>query len=122
MNIEVMQGDDTVDLVGKAGETFRVWFKFTEEDGTTPVQLSTVESARMQVKDRVESQTAVFDLTLGNGISFVPDQGLVEVLLTDEQTADKAGNRVFDLRLGFKNGDTYYLVGGSHNLLTPVTK
>ena len=35
MNVTVMHGDDSVDLVGKAGETFRCWFKFVEEDGAT---------------------------------------------------------------------------------------
>lgn len=122
MNVSVMHGDDSVDLVGKAGETFRCWFKFVEEDGTTPVHLSTVATARLQVKARPEDSTAIFDLTLGNGLSFIADQGLIEVVLSDEQTADKVGNYVFDLRLNFVNGDTYYLVGGGHQLLIPVTK
>jgi len=122
MNIEIFQGDDTVDLVGKAGETFRCWFKFTEEDGTTPVNLSTVQAARLQIKDRPEDSVAVFDLTTENGgIAIIADSGLIEVKLTDEQTAGKVGDRVFDLRLSFHNGDTYYLVGGGHQLLIPVT-
>lgn len=121
MSLEVLQGDDSVDLVGKAGETFRCWFRFTESDGKTPVNLATVSEARLKVKTRPEDAVAILDLQIGQGLTINANAGEVEVFFSDEQTAGKVGVYVFDLLLSFANGDKYYLVGGGHQLLKPVT-
>lgn len=122
MNVEIYQGDNETDLVGKAGETFRVWFQFIEEVGNVPIHLGSVTSAKAQFKRSPEDASPLFELTLVDGLTIDAANGRIEVYIKDETTVNKAGNAFWDLRLGFENGDVYYLCGGTHALGIPVTK
>ena len=122
MNVEIFQGDNETDLVGKAGETFRCWFQFTEEDGKTPIHLGGVTTARAQFKRLPEDTSPLFELSIGDGIKIDAVNGRIEVFIEDETTEDKEGTAFWDLRLDFANGDVYYLCGGTHALGIPVTK
>lgn len=120
MNETVLLGDRNVMLECTEGETFRCFVEFTEEDGTTPVNLLGAQP-RIHIKRTDADTTPVYSLAVDDGLTLAPFTGRVGILLSSLQTNDKVGTYVWDIRVQFSNGDVMFLAGGRFRVLRAVT-
>lgn len=78
----------TIDLEVWEGATFYQEFVWMVDDPPVPVDLDGV-TARMQVRDEIEDDETIFDLTTENGGVVIVDasEGKYAIILTPDQTA-----------------------------------
>ena len=103
------------------GATYRKRFRWRA--GGLLVDLTGCE-ARMQVREEVESATAVLTLTTADGgIVLGGDQGTIDLEISDEATAAIAWEGgVWDLEIALPNGDVTRLLMGSVSVSKEVTR
>jgi len=87
-----------------------------------PVDLTTY-TARMQVREKHTSKTAVVSLTTENGgIALGDDEGTIDLYIADENTANiSAKDYVYDLEL-ISSGEVYRLLEGKFIVTPEVTR
>lgn len=87
-----------------------------------PVDLTTY-TARMQVREKHTSKTAVVSLTTENGgIALGDDEGTIDLYISDENTANiSAKDYVYDLEL-ISSGEVYRLLEGKFIVTPEVTR
>ena len=87
-----------------------------------PVDLTTY-TARMQVREKHTSKTAVVSLTTENGgIALGDDEGTIDLYIADENTAAiSPKNYVYDLEL-VSSGEVYRLLEGKFIVTPEVTR
>ena len=104
------------------GATFRI--TLTYKIDSTPVNL-TGYAARMQVRERYDSETTAVSLTSapGGGLTLGGSAGTIAIEITDVQSAAMpAGRLVYDLELVAPNGDVTRLVEGTMTVTPEVTR
>ncbi|MEW9530593.1 hypothetical protein [Microbispora sp. NPDC049125] len=109
-----------------------VWNLLIEQGATWEVVLTLTDrdltgcTARMQVRETIESPTALLDLSTapGSGIVVTPGPpGTITLRLSDEETAAIAWRHgVFDLELTDAYGDTDRLLKGEVSVDFEVTR
>jgi hypothetical protein len=87
-----------------------------------PVDLTTY-TARMQVREKHTSKTAVVSLTTENGgITLGDDEGTIDLYITDENTTTiPAKDYVYDIEL-ISSGEVYRLLEGKFIVTPEVTR
>lgn len=87
-----------------------------------PVDLTTY-TARMQVREKHTSKTAVVSLTTENGgIALGDDEGTIDLYIADENTTTiPAKDYVYDLEL-ISSGEVYRLLEGKFIVTPEVTR
>ena len=89
----------------------------------TPINLTGV-TAKMQVRETVESSTVLVELSTENsGIIIVPLEGKITLHLSAVQTTSLQGSGgVYDLEVYFTNGDIVRLIEGQVVFKAEVTR
>lgn len=109
-DFSVFQGDD---------KSFSVAYQ--NPDGS-PIDL-TGYTARMQARASYDSDAAVLDLSVGDGLTITPLAGKISVALANAVTADiPAGVYVYDLEITSGAGVRKKLIFGKMTVLAEVTK
>ena len=87
-----------------------------------PVDLTTY-TARMQVREKHTSKTAVVSLTTENGgIALGDDEGTIDLYISDENTTTIAAkDYVYDIEL-ISSGEVYRLLEGKFIVTPEVTR
>ena len=87
-----------------------------------PVDLTTY-TARMQVREKHTSKTAIVSLTTENGgITLGDDEGTIDLYITDENTTTiPAKDYVYDIEL-ISSGEVYRLLEGKFIVTSEVTR
>lgn len=103
------------------GATYRKRFRWLAAG--VPVDLTGC-TARMQVREEVESTTALLTLTTADGgIVLGGDQGTIDLEISDENTAAIAWEGgVWDLEIAHPGGDVTRLLMGSVSVSKEVTR
>jgi hypothetical protein len=105
------------------GATFRKTVTWKAGEPAVPVDLSGC-SARMQIREKVESAEVLLELTTVNGrVVLGGVAGTVTLELPSSVTEDitwRAG--VYDLEVQFSNGDVRRLMNGSVKVVPEVTR
>lgn len=104
------------------GATFKRTFAWNNHDGS-PVSITGC-SARMQIREKVDSSTALITISTGSegGISMV-EPNLIEVEITPTQTSSlKFEKGSYDLKLTQPDGTVVRLIEGRVNLSLAVTR
>jgi hypothetical protein len=88
-----------------------------------PIDLTSV-SARMQVRDDVDSPIVRLDLrTVNGGLVIDPLIGRIDIYISSDDTASLYGyGGVYDMELVFPTGDIVRLIEGSINFIPEVTR
>jgi len=107
----------------KAGVHYRLRLRWYNANGT-PKVLTNVD-AKMTLKSSYASPVELITLTLNNGIYITPAEGLIEIVITDEQTKSISKPRdtmgVYDLKVTMSDGFTDRLIGGTWKMTPAVT-
>lgn len=107
----------------KAGVHYRLRLRWYNSDGT-PKLLNDIE-AKMTLKSSYASSVELLTLTIDHGIYVTPAEGLIEIIITDEQTRSIGKPRdtmgVYDLKITMPNGFTDRLIGGTWKATPAVT-
>lgn len=102
------------------GSTFTK--SFTWSVNGTPVNL-TGATAKFQIKTSASDTTPLLELTEASGIVLGGSTGVIEVKLTDEQTASlPCGNKVHGMKVYFPSGDDRALFQGMVSIQEFVVK
>lgn len=115
------------DLVIEQGSTFRLpiyWLWGETEETAAPVDL-TSWLARLQIREKVNSDTEVISLSTESGhIVIDGPAGLVDITISDEETAalDFDGPAYYDLELESPNGDVVRFFHGRVGLSREITR
>lgn len=105
-----------------AGATFRVQFLYANPDATdTPINL-TGYSARMHIRERVESPTTVLELTSASGITITAAAGTLDVVIAASVTKDLVGPYVYDIEIESESGVVDRLAQGVVTVNPEVTR
>lgn len=104
------------------GATYRHTLTWLQPDEITPVNLTGC-TAKAQVRETVNSATALVELSTENGrITITPLLGKFSFYISDEDTASLSGlGGVYDLEVYFTNGDTVRLTQGKWAFSPEVT-
>lgn len=105
----------------KQGATFRKPFQWIA-DGV-PVDM-TGWTARMQIREEVDSEIVISELTTENGgITIDPLQGKIDLYLSPEQTSQlNFESAVYDIELVDQVGEVYRDIEGKIKLSLEVTR
>lgn len=81
-------------------------------------------TAKLQVRESVESEIIIIELNTENGRIFIdPALGKIELYISDEDTTVLDGfGGVYDLEVYFPNGDTIRLIEGRMTFKPEVTR
>lgn len=104
------------------GATFRAPFRWSAGDPPAPVDLTGC-TAKMQVREKLESPDVLLELTTENGGIALGADGSVTLFLSDTTTAAiqwRAG--VYDLEIKFTDGDVRRLLFGAVKVVPEVTR
>lgn len=104
------------------GATYRHTL-YWKDKAKLPIDL-TGATARMQIRDSVDSSTVLLELSsLSNTIIITTLEGKIELYITSQQTAVLVGyGGVYDLELYLVNGDTVRLIQGDIAFSPEVTR
>jgi hypothetical protein len=104
------------------GATYRHTL-FWKDKLKAPINLTSV-TARMQVRDAVDSPLISLDLTTANGgLVLTPLLGKIEIYINSTVTTTLVGyGGVYDMELVFPTGDIVRLIEGSINFIPEVTR
>lgn len=107
-------------MICPQGATFSKQLTYTID--SVPVDLDTY-TARMQVREKYTSKTAIITLTTENeGIVLGGENGTIDIYISDESTANfTAKDYVYDLEL-ISSGNVYRLIEGKFIVTPEVTR
>jgi hypothetical protein len=105
------------------GATFRKRLTWSAGTPAVPVDLTGC-TARMQVREEVDSDTPLLTLTTENDrITLGDDEGTIDLYVSDEDTADiDWSSGVFDLEIEHPGGEVTRLAEGSVGVSPEVTR
>lgn len=112
---------DTYDIQIDAGATYRLQVLYADVVTENPVNL-TGYSARMHVRDTIESTTTVLALTSASGITITPSAGTLDIVIAASVTKDLVGPYVYDLEIESGAGVVDRLLQGSITVSPEVTR
>jgi hypothetical protein len=113
----------TLDLPDiEKGSTYRHTLYWTDK-AKNPINLSST-TARMQVREAVDSAGFLLDLTSSNGgITIGAFEGKLALFISASATANLLGSGgVYDLEVQFSNGDVVRLIQGEVSFSPEVTR
>lgn len=103
------------------GTTWSLQLRWLDAD-RVPIDLTTY-TARMQVRRKHTSTTAMLDLTSGDGEITLSADGTIEIHVTDEQSAAMtAARNVYDLELVSADGTVTRLIEGYCTVTPEATR
>lgn len=105
---QVIKNGDNVDFKVDAGQTWRIYLTWTENDGT-PIDLNGY-LGRMYLKRNYNSVAALM-ITTSNYMTL--GTGFVQWEIPKEVTTDLSGEYIYDLELESFNGESSRLFQGS---------
>jgi hypothetical protein len=107
-------------MICPQGTTFSKQLTFTID--SVPVDLTTY-SARMQVREKYTSKTAIVTITTENGgISLGGEEGTIDLYVSDSNTSSIVPkNYVYDLEL-ISSSNVYRLIEGKFIVTPEVTR
>jgi hypothetical protein len=114
-------------IVLEQGATFHrtiTWKRGDTEETATPVDL-TSWIARLQIREKINSDTEVISLTTESGhITLGGELGTIDILITDEETAamDFDGPAFYDLELESPDGEVKRFLHGRVGFSREVTR
>lgn len=111
---------DTYDIQIDAGATYRLQILHADASDV-PVNL-TGYSARMHVRDAVESTTTVLALTSASGITITPSAGTLDIVIAASVTKNLVGPYVYDLEIESGSGVVDRLIQGAITVNPEVTR
>ena len=83
-------------------------------------------SARMMLKNKYSDTTPLVSLTSASGITITPEEGVIEIVISDENTGTlattKEGRGVYDLEVESADGIVTRLLGGEWIASPETTK
>jgi len=103
-----------------AGSTFQTTIEYLDADDVA-VNL-TGYSARMHIRDTVESDDTVVELEDGSGITITAAGGTLDIEIAATATKDLVGPYVYDLEIESGTGVVTRLVQGSVTVNPEVTR
>lgn len=121
----------TYNMTCEQGTTFTRIIKLKEPDPADPTGSTynavdlTSHTARMQVRRTVESTSAQIELTTENGgIAVQPTEelGVIQISMSDTQTAALTSDGVYDLELIAPGGVVSRVIQGTFTLSLEVTR
>jgi len=103
------------------GATYRHTLYWKQKNGNA-VNLTGC-TAKLQVRESINSTVLVELSTFNNRISIIPIEGKIVLYISDEDTTLlSAASAVYDLEVYMSNGDTFRLVEGRILIKAEVTK
>jgi hypothetical protein len=104
------------------GATYRHTL-FWKDKLKAPINLTGV-TARMQVRDNIDSSVAILDLSTSNGgITITPLLGRIDIYVSSAVTTTLPGyGGVYDMELIFPTSDIIRLIEGTVNFIPEVTR
>lgn len=115
-----MEEADLLDLVIEQGSTFDFTITIEDEDGAVDL---TGATARMQCRRTKSSDTTLFSLIEGSGITMDKPNGEIAIIITDEQTSAFEFQRGFyDLKVAYANGTVDRILEGRVSVSREVTR
>lgn len=105
----------------KRGTTFQRKLRF--KDVNDNIMDLTGYTARMQVREEVESEDTLLDLTSGDGIEINEERGLVSIQIEAAVTSElPLGSWKYDLELETEDGIVYCPLYGTFKVTAEVTR
>ena len=113
---------DSENICFVSGATYKHQYIWLEPDGVTPVP-NTGYQAKMQFREREDSQIVDLELNEGSGITLGGSNGIIDVLITPAQSATLTKDKyVYDLRMTSPSGEVTYIIGGNAIVTQGVTQ
>lgn len=107
----------------KTGAHYRLLLRWYKSNGSP--KILTDYDAKMALKSTYASPITILELTLNNGIYITPEEGKIEILITDEQTKSIGKPRetsgVYDLKIIQPDGYVVRLIEGIWTMYPSVT-
>lgn len=106
--LSISQTPDPLNLTLRQNQEWAINFQYCESDGVTPINL-TGYTPLLQFRTSALARTTSLALTDGNGLTFTPASGLVQV---NTGITCPNGKYEWDLKLTPSNGEAIYLGRG----------